>query len=71
MGWIQERQLCILFIKHAYKGKNPKQQSNWGKKQQKKKKKKKTTGLNAVICLGRSENGSRVSKVNTENMHLT
>ena len=38
---------------------------------QKKKKKKKTTGLNAVICLGRSENGSRVSKVNTENMHLT
>ena len=41
MGWIQERQLCILFIKHAYKGKNPKQQSNWGKQQPKKKKKKK------------------------------
>lgn len=35
---------------------------------EKKPKKKKTTtnntGLNAVICFGRSENGSRVSKVN-------
>lgn len=25
---------------------------------------KKKTGLNAVICLGKSENGSRVSRVN-------